>query len=121
MNPKIWGPCFWNALFYLAKVMNASKFYKLLHLVYYVLPCVEICRPNYKRHLKTLSRNGQKSWLRKIHKKTATTKLSKLNHHNYIINAKKTIKLVKKDAHDFSHETSKTKVNKFAHILKSYM
>ena len=123
MKPKIWGRYFWNVLFYLEIRLNSKDFYRLLKLVYYVLPCVNVCRPNYKKHLSSLTKKSdeQKKWLRKVHKKTSNSKIHKVNHETYRISVKKTLKYIKIEAHEYPRKTSNSKIHEFAKIIKLHL
>ena len=136
MNPKKWGRHFWIMLIYIVNKYNndnKKSILKLLKVIKYVLPCVKICRPHYKKHLKTLpdkdtsTKNDYLEWLYNI--RLASTKSKKhISFEKFLLfvpnnpklikkHIKKTIYFVKIDA-NVNSLTSNSKIKKFEHLLK---
>jgi len=137
MNPKKWGRHFWIMLIYIVnKYDNNNKklILKLLKVIKYVLPCVKICRPHYKKHLKTLpdkqisSKNDYLQWLYNI--RIESTKSKKhISFEKFLLfvpnnpklikkHIKKVINYVKIDA-AINNSTSDNKIKKFEYLLKN--
>ena len=60
MNPKKWGKSFWILIIYVVQRKSLTKMkhvLKFLEQLEYVLPCIEMCRPNYKRHLRNIPKD----------------------------------------------------------------
>jgi hypothetical protein len=137
MNPKKWGRHFWIMLIYIVnKYDNNNKklILKLLKVIKYVLPCVKICRPHYKKHLKTFpdkkisTKNDYLQWLYNI--RLASTKSKKhISFEEFLLfvpnnpklikkHIKKVINYVKIDA-AINNSTSDNKIKKFEYLLKN--
>ena len=77
MNPKKWGKSFWILILNVVINTNDMEYInKFLDYISNILPCVELCRPNYRKHLKKKphGRNVTKDdlllWLYNIYKFT---------------------------------------------------
>jgi hypothetical protein len=136
MNPKKWGRHFWIMLIYIVnKYDNDNKklILKLLKVIKYVLPCVKICRPHYKKHLKTLpdkqisSKNDYLQWLYNI--RIESTKSKKhISFEKFLLFVPNNPKLIKKHIEKainyvkidaaINNSTSDNKIKKFEYLLK---
>lgn len=61
MNPKRWGKSFWMMIIYIVQhrfIKYNKLVYKFLYEIANVLPCIQMCRPNYRRHLRKIPKNA---------------------------------------------------------------
>lgn len=61
MNPKRWGKSFWIMIIYIVqkRIIKYNKLvYKFLFEIANILPCIQMCRPNYRRHLRKIPKNA---------------------------------------------------------------
>jgi len=136
MNPKKWGRHFWIMLIYIVnKYSNDNKKYilKLLKIVKHVLPCVKICRPHYKEHLKNLpdkqtaTKNDYLQWLYTV-RLASTKQKNHITFEEFLLFVPNNPKLIKKSINiltnyikidaAINNSTSDNKIKKFEHLIK---